>query len=101
MGDRATVTWSAEGGFAEISVPGVSKATGVAHVLEEKGINPKNVLAFGDMPNDIELFELVGTSVAMGNAVPEAVEKATLATAANEEDGVALVVERLTKRLEG
>ena len=53
------------------------------------------------MPNDIELFELVGTSVAMGNAVPEAVEKATLATAANEEDGVALVVERLTKRLEG
>jgi len=100
VGDRATVTWSAEGGFAEISVPGVSKATGVARILEEKGINSKNVLAFGDMPNDIELFELVGTSVAMGNAVPEAVEKATLATATNDEDGVALVVERLTKKLQ-
>ncbi|MDK6566579.1 HAD-IIB family hydrolase [Corynebacterium pyruviciproducens] len=99
VGDRATVTWSAEGGFAEISVPGVNKSTGLAHVLEYKGVSPKNVLAFGDMPNDIELFEMVGTSVAMGNAVPEALEKATLATATNDEDGVAVMVERLTKKL--
>lgn len=93
--DLGYVTYSVDEGLLEVSCPGINKATGV----EELGHPADDVIAFGDMPNDIELFEMVGTSVAMGNAVPEALEKATLATATNDEDGVAVMVERLTKKL--
>jgi Cof subfamily protein (haloacid dehalogenase superfamily) len=81
--------------FLEILAPGVNKAWGVARLCELLGIGQQQVLAFGDATNDAELLAWAGRGVAMGNAEPEALEAADEVTLSNDEDGVALVIERL------
>ena len=56
---------------------------------------PRDVLAFGDGLNDHEMLAWAGWGVAMGNAEPATQELADEVTASNDEDGVALVLERL------
>jgi len=58
----------------------ISKASGVAHVLESQNLKPINAMMFGDGPNDMEIFDYVGLKIAMGNAVPELKEKADFVT---------------------
>jgi hydroxymethylpyrimidine pyrophosphatase-like HAD family hydrolase len=53
-----------------------------------------DVIAFGDMPNDLEMLQWVGHGVAMGNAHPALKDVADEVTATNAEDGLALVLER-------
>src|SRR3954470_19708962 len=69
IGDRATVTHSSTDALAEISAPGVTKASGLARVAARHGVGPQDVVVFGDMPNDIAAFEWVraagGRAVAM------------------------------------
>ncbi|MGZ7226806.1 HAD-IIB family hydrolase, partial [Streptococcus pyogenes] len=55
---------------------GISKASGLAHVLEKLNLKPENLLVFGDAPNDMELFDYAGLSVAMGVSDPELQKKA-------------------------
>lgn len=81
-------------GFIEMSAPGVTKATGLRVVLDLLGIDPVDVLALGDMPNDIPMLELAGHSVAMANAHPAVLAVADEVTASNDDDGVAMHVER-------
>nr|WP_106967302.1 Cof-type HAD-IIB family hydrolase [Streptomyces sp. Tu 6176] len=95
VGDRATVTRSSPSALLEISGPGVSKASTLALCCADRGISHEEVVAFGDMPNDIEMLTWAGRSYAMGNAHPDAVAAATGRTAANNDDGVALVIERI------
>lgn len=52
-------------------------------------------IAFGDMPNDIPMFAWAAHGVAMGNAHGELRAVADEVTASNEEDGIAVVLERL------
>jgi len=47
------------------------------------------------MPNDIELLRWAGLGVAVANAHPSLIEAADEVTASNDDDGVAIVVERL------
>ncbi len=93
VGDRATVTHSSTDALAEISAPGVTKATGVAAVAARHGLGPADVVVFGDMPNDIAAFEWVrdggGRAVAMAHAHPDLLAVATDVTGGNDEDGVA------------
>ena len=95
VGDRATLTHSSTEGLLEVSGAGVSKASGLARFAEEHGVGPAGVVAFGDMPNDIPMLTWAGHSVAVANAHPEVLEVADEVTASNDEDGVALVLERL------
>ncbi|MDF2961793.1 MAG: hydrolase [Paenibacillus sp.] len=60
----------------QIMNAGVSKAAALRHVLDRRGIHPDRVMVFGDDCNDLELFELCGHPVAMGNAIPELKSKA-------------------------
>ena len=99
----AHVTWSFSGGLLEINVPGVTKLSGLAHALGEVGtagsptvpeIDPAQVVAFADMPNDIAMLRWAGLGVAMGNAVDEVVAIADHRTASHDEDGIAEVLER-------
>lgn len=69
------------------------KASGVAHVLEKNNWKPLNAMMFGDGPNDMEIFDYVGLTVAMGNAVPELKEKADFVTKTVEEDGILYALE--------
>jgi Cof subfamily protein (haloacid dehalogenase superfamily) len=95
VGDRANVTHSTEESFLELSHPSAHKAATVERLLLERGIDPAEVVAFGDMPNDLELIRWAGWGVAVANAHPVLREAADEVTASNDDDGVALVVERL------
>ena len=99
LGDRAGVTRSSPSALLEISGPGVSKASTLALCCAERGIAPEEVVSFGDMPNDVEMLTWAGRSYAMGNAHPAAVRAASGRTVANNEDGVAVVIERLLAEL--
>lgn len=93
VGDRATVTHSSDDALAEISAPGVTKATGLAAVAARHGVGPEDVVVFGDMPNDIAAFDWVreagGRAVAMAHAHPDVLAAATDVTGTNDDDGVA------------
>ncbi|MDX3362622.1 MULTISPECIES: Cof-type HAD-IIB family hydrolase [Streptomyces] len=95
VGDRATVTRSSPSALLEISGPGVSKASTLALCCAERGISHEEVVAFGDMPNDVEMLTWAGRSYAMGNAHPDVLAAASGRTVGNNEDGVAVVIERL------
>jgi Cof subfamily protein (haloacid dehalogenase superfamily) len=93
VGERLTVVASGSEAV-EVTAAGVNKATAVA----ELGVPSEQVIAFGDYPNDIPLLTWAGRGVAMGNAHPDVVAIADEVTATNDEDGVALVLERLARR---
>ncbi|WP_190155379.1 Cof-type HAD-IIB family hydrolase [Streptomyces litmocidini] len=94
-GDLAAFTRSSPTALIEISALGVSKASTLALCCAERGISAEEVVAFGDMPNDIEMLSWAGRSFAMGNAHPEVVTAASGRTVGNNEDGVAVVIEQL------
>jgi hydroxymethylpyrimidine pyrophosphatase-like HAD family hydrolase len=95
VGNRAAITRSSPSALLEISGPGVSKASTLALCCAERGISHEEVVAFGDMPNDVEMLSWAGQSYAMGNAHPDVIEAASGRTVANNEDGVAVVIERI------
>lgn len=90
LGELAETTHSSKSALVEISAPAVTKAAGLAWLCERDGIDASEVLAFGDMPNDIPLLAWAGHGVAMGNAHPAARAVADEVTRTNDEDGVAL-----------
>jgi hydroxymethylpyrimidine pyrophosphatase-like HAD family hydrolase len=73
---------------------GITKATGLEEVARPYEITADDVVAFGDMPNDVPMLRWAGLGVAMGNAHPDAIEAADEVTATNADDGVARVLER-------
>lgn len=94
IGDRADLTFSIDGGLLEIAAPGVTKATGLAGVAHGLGLSDEDVVAFGDMPNDIPMLGWARRGVAMANAHPELAVVADEVTASNNDSGVAQVLER-------
>ncbi|MFD8071638.1 HAD family hydrolase [Streptomyces sp. NPDC059718] len=94
-GEHAEITRSSASALLEISGAGVSKATTLARCCADLGISAEEVVAFGDMPNDLAMLSWAGTSYAVANAHPEVLAATTHRTVANEEDGVALVIERI------
>ena len=92
VGGRVTCTWSSTYALVEISAEGVTKATTLATLAEEMGVAASEVLAFGDMPNDLAMLDWAGTSYAMANAHPLVLEQADHVAPANDEDGVAQVL---------
>ncbi|MFM9369001.1 Cof-type HAD-IIB family hydrolase [Streptomyces sp. Da 82-17] len=101
VGETANVTRSSPTALLEISAAGVSKASTLALCCTERGIVPDEVVAFGDMPNDVEMLSWAGTSYAMGNAHPDVVAAASGRTVANNDDGVAVVIERILAQYTG
>lgn len=91
----AEFTHSSRHGLIEVSALGVSKASGLAYVAEMHGIDPADVLAFGDMPNDLPMLAWAGTAYAVANAHPAVLASVPLIAPSIEEDGVAVVLERL------
>jgi Cof subfamily protein (haloacid dehalogenase superfamily) len=94
VGSAVDLTFSHPDGLVEISAPGVTKALGLAEVAAAAGVAAADVVAFGDMPNDLEMLRWAGHGVAMGNAHPVLKGVADEVTATNVEDGLALVLER-------
>ena len=88
------ITYSTTEGLVEVSAIGISKALGVQEVARPLEITADEVVAFGDMPNDVPMLLWAGHGVAMGNAHPEAKAAANEVTAPNGDDGLARVLER-------
>lgn len=94
VGDAAHATHSGAP-FVEISAAGVHKARSLAGLCAGLGVAPSEVIAFGDMPNDLPMLEWAGRSVAVANSDPQVLAAADEVAPSNEEDGVALVLDRL------
>jgi Cof subfamily protein (haloacid dehalogenase superfamily) len=94
IGELAECTHSSGDGLVEISAAGVSKASGLAVLAQEWGVDAADVIAFGDMPNDLPMLGWAGRSVGMGNAHPDVLALVDEVTATNDDDGVAAVLER-------
>ena len=94
VGDSVAVTFSTSNGLIELSPRGVTKGSGLAAVARRLNVRPEDVIAFGDMPNDLPMLAWAGHGVAMANAHPSVLDAADEVTALNSEDGVALVLER-------
>src|SRR5581483_4616684 len=94
-GDLVEATHSSYGGMIEMSRRGVTKGTGLARIAAELGVAAPDVLAFGDMPNDVPMLAWAGRSVAVANAHPLARAAATDTTLSNVDDGVAAYLEKL------
>lgn len=93
-GDLVGVTVAGEG-IVELLPLGLSKATGLSLAARRLGLTAKDTIAFGDMPNDIPMFGWATHGVAMANAHDELKAVADEFTASHEDDGVAVVLERL------
>ncbi|MEU4770995.1 HAD family hydrolase [Micromonospora sp. NPDC023644] len=91
----AEATHSSYSGLVEISAAGVTKAAGLAWYCARLGIDARDVLAFGDMPNDVPMLTWAGRGVAVANAHPAVLEIADEVTAANSADGVAAYLEKV------
>ena len=89
---------SAQDALLEISAPGVSKASSLAVLCERSGIESRDVVAFGDMPNDLPMLTWAGHGVAVANAHEDVLAAADEVTASNDEAGVAQVLERLLEQ---
>jgi hypothetical protein len=92
----AEATNSSSSGVVEVSAAGVTKASGLAWVAESLGVPAGDVVAFGDMPNDLPMLAWAGRGVAMANGHPAVLAAAQDVTArSNEDDGVAAYLESL------
>ncbi|MBB5873267.1 hydroxymethylpyrimidine pyrophosphatase-like HAD family hydrolase [Allocatelliglobosispora scoriae] len=82
-------------GTFEVTAAGVTKASTLAALCAEWGVDSQEVIAFGDMPNDLAMLRWAGTGVAVANAHPEVLAAADRHTASNDSDGVAMVLEQI------
>jgi HAD superfamily hydrolase (TIGR01484 family) len=95
VGSLVTTTWSSTGTLVEMSAYGVTKASTLERLCHELGVGADEVVAFGDMPNDIPLLQWAGRSYAMANAHPSVHATATHRAPDHDEDGVATVLREL------
>ncbi len=92
VGADATPTWTLPG-LIEISASGVTKASALIELCAELGVAAEDVVAFGDMPNDLPMLTWAGTSYAMAGAHESVRAIADHVAPPCEEDGVAQVLE--------
>ena len=80
--------------YLECNSKGINKADALEAVCETMGIERKDVIAFGDAGNDLEMIEFAGYGVAMGNATDAVKEIANEITSSNDDEGIAHVLNR-------
>ena len=81
--------------FLEVVPCGVNKANTLGALLEHLGVTREEVIAVGDGVCDVTMLQLAGMGVAMGHSQDSVKVCADYVTTSNEEDGVALAVEKL------
>ncbi|MEZ7518450.1 Cof-type HAD-IIB family hydrolase [Psychrobacter sp. NPDC078370] len=94
--DLKLVHWHQIG--ADILPAEASKARGIKDVCEYYAVDASECMAFGDGMNDLEMFDLVGFAVAMGDAQPALIERADFVTGTIEEYGIQTVLNQLAMK---
>ena len=100
VGDDAMATWAGLR-LVEISAAGVTKAFALERLCQRLGLDAAEVVAVGDMPNDLAMLHWAGTAVAVANAQQSVLEVADEVTASNLDDGVAILLERIVAAQDG
>jgi len=93
-GDDAVVTRSGLE-LLEVSAAGVTKASALQRLCDGLGIAAAEVVALGDMVNDLPMLRWAGHAVAVAGAHPGVLAAADEVIAGNDHDGVAAYLERL------
>jgi HAD-superfamily hydrolase, subfamily IIB len=88
-------SWAYPYDVIEVNKRGVNKAAGVKMVADSYGIPRERIIAFGDEDNDLEMLRFAKYGVAMANGIDAAKEVASSVTLSNEEDGVAVYLEKM------
>ncbi len=88
---------SSEVHFLEFISPEANKGIAVQKMCAELGVDKSEVACFGDNYNDVNMIEFAGLGVAVANGVDELKNKADLICPSNDEDGVAQIIEKITK----
>ena len=78
----------------EVGGPNTSKKTALLWLMDDLGIDREELMCCGDAPNDIAMVELAGIGVAVANAWGGLKDHADHITASNDDDGVALAIEK-------
>lgn len=94
--DLKLVHWHQIG--ADILPADASKARGIKDVCKYYDVDASECMAFGDGMNDLEMFDLVGFAVAMGDAQPALIERADFVTGTIEEYGIQTVLNQLAMK---
>ena len=81
--------------WVDIGAPGVTKAYAMERVCDRLGVRVDEVLAVGDNHNDLPLLAWAGTAMAPANAIPEVLALAHRVLPANDDHGVATLLEEL------
>jgi 5-amino-6-(5-phospho-D-ribitylamino)uracil phosphatase len=79
----------------EVMPKGVTKATGLEHLVSEMGIGMDEIIAFGDYENDAAMLKEVGLGVAVQNACDLAKQNANIIVGSCAENGPALFLNDL------
>lgn len=99
VGHLVSVTHSSGSrALVELGPLGVTKATTLARIAADRGIDAEEVVAFGDMPNDVQMLAWAGRGYAMTGAHPAAVAAASALAPPAAHDGVAQVLEGMLAR---
>jgi Cof subfamily protein (haloacid dehalogenase superfamily) len=85
--------------FVELAAPGVGKEAALAVVAADLGLRAGDVVAFGDHLTDTAMVAWAGHGVAVANAHPAVLAVADEVCPSNDEDGVAVVLERIARSL--
>ena len=83
--------------YLEVTAAGVDKGSTLQAHLIDRGLTADQVLCVGDGPNDLGMFAVAGLAAAPANARPQVLAAADLVTEANDEEGVARLLELLTQ----
>jgi hydroxymethylpyrimidine pyrophosphatase-like HAD family hydrolase len=78
----------------DVTHPEATKGGVVDYLSQLYRISPGEIATFGDMPNDVLMFEKSGLSIAMGNASAEVQAEANFVTASCDEEGFAIAVDK-------
>ncbi len=97
LGNSAAVARSQDY-YLDITPPGQNKGSFVTAMAQRLAIPTHMIASIGDMSNDVPMFKVSGTSIAMGNASAEVQARATHVTLTNREDGFAHAIEMILDR---
>ena len=96
LGGEATAVRS-QSYYLDVTPPGHNKGTFVKTIARQLSVPADSVATIGDMQNDLAMFEVSGTSFAMGNASADVRKRATHVTASNEDDGFAKAMDAILR----
>ncbi|XP_026193328.1 uncharacterized protein LOC113147332 [Cyclospora cayetanensis] len=74
---------------------GFSKGSGVIALCQALGLSPEEVLVMGDAENDLSMFSVAGTAVAVGNAMPVVKNAADFVTVDSSQGALLAVVKEI------